>query len=185
MKETGVREKILETASRLFFEQGYNLTGINQIIEEADIARGSLYNHFKSKNDLLLSYLREAEVRYFAKLDAFLRPVKDPRKKLLAVFDFRMGLQQQYNFAGCRFVKLGAEVSRDQTDVLAVLASHKRRFKEVIRSLANEVEIKAPFTADTLTETMYMMMEGASVIGALEKSDAQFKEAKRIISEMV
>jgi AcrR family transcriptional regulator len=185
MKETGVREKILETAFRLFFEQGYNLTGINQIIEEADIARGSLYNHFKSKNDLLMSYLREAEVRYFAKLDAFIRPIKDPRKKLLAVFDFRIGLQQQYNFAGCRFIKLGAEVSRDQTDVLAVLASHKRRFKEVIRSLANEVEIKAPFTADTLTETMYLLIEGASVIGALEKSDLHFKEAKKIISDMV
>ena len=185
MKETGVKEKILETASRLFFEQGYNLTGINQIIEEADIARGSLYNHFKSKNDLLMSYLRESEVRYFAKLDAFLRPIKDPRKKLLAVFDFRMGLQQQYNFAGCRFIKLGAEVSRDQTDVLAMLASHKRRFKEVIRSLANEVEIKAPFTADTLAETMYLLIEGASVIGSLEKNDVHFKEARKVISDMV
>lgn len=46
-----VRENILSTAADLFYKQGYNSTGINQIIDEADIARGSLYNHFKSKND--------------------------------------------------------------------------------------------------------------------------------------
>jgi len=184
MKETGVREKILDTASRLFFEQGYNLTGINQIIEEADIARGSLYNHFKSKNELLMTYLREAEVKWYANLDAFLRPIKDPRKKLLALFDYRMAMQEKSGFAGCRFVKLGAEVSRDQSDVLAVLANHKRRFKDVIRSLAQEVDVKSPFTADTLAETIFLMIEGATIIGSLQKDDTHTRDAKKIISDL-
>ena len=51
------RKRIIDTASRLFYQQGYTATGINQIIEEADISKASLYQHFKSKEDLLLEYL--------------------------------------------------------------------------------------------------------------------------------
>ena len=57
MRESSVKDRILDTASRLFYDQGYHVTGINQIIDEADIARASLYNHFPSKTDLLLAYL--------------------------------------------------------------------------------------------------------------------------------
>ena len=51
------RRKILETASRLFYLQGYNATGINQIIEESGVAKATLYEHYRSKEDLLLAYL--------------------------------------------------------------------------------------------------------------------------------
>ena len=51
MRESAVKDRILDTASRLFYERGDHTTGINQIIEEAEIARASLYNHFPSKTD--------------------------------------------------------------------------------------------------------------------------------------
>jgi AcrR family transcriptional regulator len=59
MRESTVKDRILDTASRLFYDQGYHITGINQIIDEADIARASLYNHFPSKTDLLLAIWTE------------------------------------------------------------------------------------------------------------------------------
>ena len=48
------RERILDTAARLFYAQGYNSTGINQVIKEANVAKASLYQHFPSKEDLLI-----------------------------------------------------------------------------------------------------------------------------------
>ena len=57
MPRITVKDKIVTTASALFYENGYNLTGIDQVIEEADIARGSLYYHFESKTGLLLACL--------------------------------------------------------------------------------------------------------------------------------
>ena len=86
MRETGVKDRILDTASRLFYDQGYNPTGINQIIDEAEIARASLYNHYESKTDLLLAYLDRTHVRWFEELEEFLQPYTDPREKLLAIF---------------------------------------------------------------------------------------------------
>lgn len=60
MKQRGqvVIDKILDTTDRLFYEQGYSNTFINQIIEEADIAKASLYKHFETKTDLLISYVQ-------------------------------------------------------------------------------------------------------------------------------
>ena len=65
MKHSEVKNHIVETASNLFYANGYNLTGINQIISEAGIAKATLYNHFKSKEDICVSYL---QYKYNAKL---------------------------------------------------------------------------------------------------------------------
>jgi AcrR family transcriptional regulator len=55
----GTREMIVRTASMLFYRQGYSNTGINQIIEEAGVAKSTLYQQFRSKEDILLVYLEE------------------------------------------------------------------------------------------------------------------------------
>mgnify|MGYP003651832477 CR=1 FL=1 len=49
MKKLGVRERIIGTASELFYNQGYNQTGINQIIDQAGVAKASMYQHFNCK----------------------------------------------------------------------------------------------------------------------------------------
>lgn len=53
MKETASkRDELIEIASKLFYQQGYQATGIKQIIDEAGIAKGTFYSHFKSKEEL-------------------------------------------------------------------------------------------------------------------------------------
>lgn len=52
------KTKNIETASFLFYKNGYSMTGINEVIPEADIAKGSLYSHFKSKENICFSYLQ-------------------------------------------------------------------------------------------------------------------------------
>src|ERR1700744_1722808 len=101
MRESAVKERILGTASRLFYDQGYHVTGINQIIEEADIARASLYNHYPSKPDLLLAYLDNPHIFWFPELDPFLNPIEGAREKFLAIFDFRIQRQIKLKFKGC------------------------------------------------------------------------------------
>src|ERR1700743_2291882 len=105
MRETGVKERILDTASRLFYDQGYHVTGINQIIDEAEIARASLYNHFPSKTDLLLAYLDRTHAEWFEELDHFMASIQDPKEKLLALFDFRIMRQKKLKYKGCHFNK--------------------------------------------------------------------------------
>ena len=59
------KERILETAYKLFYAQGYNVTGINQILEESGVAKASLYQHFGSKEDLGIEYIKQVREDWF------------------------------------------------------------------------------------------------------------------------
>ena len=62
VRKSDIRENIVKTASELFYRNGYNSTGINEIIRESGIAKATLYNHFKSKEDLCLSYFLTSQM---------------------------------------------------------------------------------------------------------------------------
>src|SRR5262245_40896029 len=142
MKESATRARILDVASRLFYEQGYNSTGINQIIDEADIARNSLYNHFPSKKDLLSAYIEAAENAWFGRLDQFLSKYKTPRTKLLGIFDFREDEQYHTGFRGCHFAKVMAEVPKNDLEIFAQVSKEKDRMKLYIKALLVQIDLK-------------------------------------------
>ncbi len=135
-----VRERILNTASRLFYLQGFNNTGINQIIAEADIAIGSLYKHFKSKNDLLASYLEQEEAIYFLNLDAYNKNEKHPVKALIKLIDYRIKLQEDSNCSGCPFIKINAEVGRQDKMVEKLVVVHKQKQRDYLKSIVSAME---------------------------------------------
>lgn len=185
MKESNVRERILDVASRLFYDQGYNLTGINQIIEEADIARGSLYNHFASKTDLLVAYLWQYQENLFAEIEAYLRPVTDPKKKIPAFFDFRILRQQKQAFRGCPFSKISAEVSRQDDEVNAVVVAQKNGMKQIIRKLVEQSGHRKVLNDEMLTELIFTLQEGAIVTGVIYRNSEPMKNAKKVVMELL
>ena len=180
-----VKDKILNVASRLFYQQGYNLTGINQIIEEAGIAKASLYNHFKSKTDLLMAYLELAEKQWFAELDAFLKPLSGPREKILALFDHRIYRQQSSGFNGCRFIKISAEINREESRVFDFVSSYKERARKYIGELSDNIYGKNSKKSEMLAETTFLLLEGATTMGAITKNSKYMKTAKKIIQEQL
>ena len=180
MKESAVKERILGTASRLFYDQGYHVTGINQIIEEADIARASLYNHYPSKTDLLLAYLDSTHASWFAELDAFLKPIAGAREKLLAIFDFRIKRQVKLKYKGCHFNKIAAEASDDQ-EVLSRVRTHKQRLRNVIYDLVSQTtERRSILDNEKLADTLFLLLEGGVAVGAMYRSSEAAEKAKTI-----
>jgi AcrR family transcriptional regulator len=184
MKESNCRDRILDVASRLFHEQGYNLTGINQIIEEADIARGSLYNHFESKTDLLLAYLGRTQQELFSELEEYLRDV-EPEKKIAAFFDFRVLRQQKQAYRGCAFNKISAEISRHEVAVRDVVAAQKNRMKQLIRTLVEQSGHRMVLSDEMLAELIFTLVEGALITGAIYQSGEPMKNAKKIVMELI
>lgn len=179
MRESGVKDKILETASRLFYDQGYNQTGINQIIEEADIAKASLYHHFPSKTDLLLAYLDRTHDLWFDELETFLRGRVTAREKLSGMFDFRIRRQVKLKYKGCHFNKIVAETCEDQA-VLDRVKAHKERLRRYIYELVIQVEHRKIMDDESLTDMLFLLMEGGMVIGAMYRSSRYSEKAKRI-----
>jgi AcrR family transcriptional regulator len=185
MRESIVKEKILDVASRLFYQQGYNLTGINQIIEEADIARGSLYNHFDSKTELLLAYLDRAHEECFEEMTVYLEAISHPKSKILGLFDYRMHLQEQNDYRGCQFIKISDEVNRGNTRVFALVEAHKEKFRNYIRNLVMDVEHREVLSDERLTDMIYLLLEGATMSGSIYRNSYALGGAKRIVEELV
>jgi AcrR family transcriptional regulator len=105
------RQRLLDAADRLFYAEGVLTVGIDRIIEQAAVAKASLYNIFGSKEALVRAYLESRHVSTTTRLGAALAEVDDPREKLLAVFDVQRQLFADPGFRGCAFVSAGAEAA--------------------------------------------------------------------------
>ncbi|MCW2718137.1 TetR/AcrR family transcriptional regulator, partial [Pseudonocardia sp.] len=97
------RERLLEAANELFYAEGVQSVGIDRVIEQAGVAKASLYNTFGSKEELVKAYLGKRHAGTTARLHAAVERESDPRARLLAVFDAQAEFFSQPGFRGCAF----------------------------------------------------------------------------------
>jgi AcrR family transcriptional regulator len=181
MKKEKVRDRIIRVASDLFYKQGFNSTGINQIIAEADIAIGSLYNHFSSKNDLLQAYLLQEEYLWFEGFQNDTAKISGAREKILALIDYRMKLQQTSKFAGCHFIKIISEIGDSNPTISDFVKKHKEKQKELIKTLVTQSENEP----EIITETIFLLIEGAVVTSTINKNTDAFVEVRKIVQGLL
>src|SRR5258705_2106869 len=98
--EVGARERILDAASRLFYQEGIQAVGIQRIIEEANTVKASLYAHFKSKDDLVAAYMQREFDRARVEVEALLQALTG-RRKLLRLVDSLAEAMLQPGSCGC------------------------------------------------------------------------------------
>ena len=84
-KTDSPRERIVATASDLFYTQGYRATGINEVIKQSGVAKATFYSHFPSKDDLCLAYLEERSLAEKRSITEQVQSKRTPRAKFLAV----------------------------------------------------------------------------------------------------
>lgn len=185
-RKNSVNERILDTASRLFYLQGFNATGINQIIAEADIAIGSLYKHYKSKNDLLYHYLEQEAKTYFADLEDYLKDEKQPVLKIIKLLDYRIKLQEEADYLGCHFIKINAEMGRQDKRIEQLVIKHKQHQRDYIEGIITEIGEKQnlPMGKSMLANTIFLMIEGGIVSSTINGNTDDLKVVKKTISQM-
>ena len=127
----GPRDRLLEAAKRLTYSQGPGI-GVDALLKEAQVARRSLYEHFGGKDGLLLEVIRQAateDAEWFrASLEAGGR---DPRKRLLGIFDAMDRVVTQPDFRGCRY--LGADLGL--ADIEHPIHQETTAYRQRVRAL--------------------------------------------------
>ena len=68
MQRSNIKDHIIAISSELFYTNGYNATGINEIIAKSEIAKATLYHHFKSKEDICIAYLEDRHQTFITDL---------------------------------------------------------------------------------------------------------------------
>lgn len=170
------RERILEKTFTLFHQQGYNATGINQIIEEAKVAKASFYQHFKSKEDLCVAFLNERHSFWFKQLKQFTSNEKETKPKVLSSFDFLIYMNKKENFRGCSFLNILSEIPSDNVKTLSVLQSHKHDLRAYFQSIIDN---------KLLSDHIYLLFESCIIESQLFKSNQLIEQSKKIIQTLI
>ena len=184
MKHSLVRQTIVETASRLFYHNGYNLTGINEIIKEAGIAKATLYNHFKSKDDVCLAYLQHKHLNFKEEIKQFVEERAVGKTQILALFDFLSDFFQSEGFSGCWCIKAVAEVPIEKDMVRKEIQRQKRELIDFIISLVatNMPNIENP---DVIGRQIYVLYEGAVTESYLHQDIWPITSARLICEQLI
>ena len=157
------RKKILDTASRLFYHQGYNATGINQIIQEAEVAKASLYEHFRSKEDLLIAYLEFMFEQTIGRFRQVASTKADAKDKISAIFEFLSLNTNSKGFHGCQFLNIAGEIPAENLRVYDII----RKQKNGLRALFAEILISDSMgeeelqSAESIADGIYLLFDGA------------------------
>jgi AcrR family transcriptional regulator len=169
----------METATRLFYQEGYSLVGINEIIAQADVAKTSLYQHFSSKEELCVAFLQQKEQEWVAGLHAFMDSYPDDSSRITGVFDYLEHLAAQPGFNGCWALNTFPQVPKDQPLIFGEIRKQKEAFVALFKNL---VERYTP-VADPLrvARRLYLLYEGALIESQIHQQDWPIREAKQLV----
>ena len=174
MNQTGAprqpaRERILETAFRLFYAHGPRGVGVDTIIAESGVAKATFYKHFPRKDDLVLCYLDKVDQAWFGQLRAAARAAgDDPRAQLAAMFDALAMACRREGYHGCAFINAAAE-SHPGGDVHARTIEHKRLIRAWVTDLARRAHAADP---DLLARQLTLLIDGGLADGVLDADPA-------------
>src|SRR5436189_4028629 len=169
-----MKDRILETADRLFYLQGIRAVGVDTIAAEIGISKRTLYNHFPSKDALIAAYLKR---RFVAP-----RPSdKSPVGQILATFD---ALERRFaakDFRGCPFVNAVAELGTEDKAVRKIAIAFKESRRLWFRDRLVQLGVK---DADALATQLVLLVDG-SIAQDLVRNDPAMaraaKEAARVL----
>lgn len=135
-RKPNAKERILETASELFFQKGYSGVGINEIIEKAGTAKASFYQHFPSKESLCTAWLRSIHERSETQRAELLASPEPPGKKLASYFEQLEEFLVASHYRGCPYSNTGAVSDENCPGIVAEILNHKESTRKFLRALA-------------------------------------------------
>ena len=176
------RERILDTAFRLFYAHGPRGVGVDTVIAESGVAKATLYKHFPRKDDLVLAYLDKVDLTWFGQLRAAARTAGEaPRAQLVAMFDALNTACRREGYHGCAFINTAAE-SEAGSDVHARTVEHKNVVRAWVTDLARRAGATDP---DLLARQLTLLIDGGLSGGVLDADPATPTAAKAAAQVLV
>jgi AcrR family transcriptional regulator len=155
---TSPRDRILETASSLFYAQGYRAVGIDRIIADSGVAKMTFYKHFPSKDDLIVAYLRNANKQFWTWLETITANTSNPRERLEMAFDAIAKLASSPACMGCAFAHAAAEFPDIAHPGHAAALEHKNAVLTWLEREARNMNARDP---KALCADLMMVIDGA------------------------
>jgi AcrR family transcriptional regulator len=176
--EASVRDRLLDTADRLFYQEGVRAVGIDRVLAEADAAKASLYQHFGGKDELVASCLERRTVNARASIEAFLADTP-PSQRALRFFDWVVAWAESKDFRGCPLQHTVSELT-DAAHPARIIAHDQRAwYAERLLEWTTAAGAKdAKATARALMVLFDGAIAGSEADGPQRASDARWLARK-------
>ena len=154
------RERLLDTAGKLFFRHGFQAVGIDRILAESGVAKMTLYRHFSSKDALIDAYLQRADQQFWTWAEHAMAPAEGAQAKLHCLFEAASKLARSPECLGCVFQ--GAAMAFPEMDHPGHRRAlqHKERVLRRLAALSREARLRDP---EGLARALALLLDGAWV----------------------
>ncbi|MET9020635.1 TetR/AcrR family transcriptional regulator [Actinopolymorpha sp. NPDC004070] len=164
IRTSEARDRLLATASRIFYAEGIHSVGVDRIIAEAKVTRATFYRHFPGKEDLVLGYLKATDHAIRKQVEVALAAGRPAPDALRAVAEsIAQGIQSD-GFRGCAFLNAVAEYPDPDHPVHQAVLAHRQWFLDTVNTLMASIQ---ETEAGPAAQHFVMLRDGAMAAGCL------------------
>jgi AcrR family transcriptional regulator len=176
------RERLLRTASAIFYAKGINAVGVEEIVSEARVTRATFYRHFPSKDDLIVAYLKAADEHIRAQVHAITERRQPAADTIHAIAGSIVDQIKSPGFRGCAFLNAAAEYPDANSRVQQVVLGHRAWFQGVMQV---ELERLRQEPSEAGAQFFVLIRDGAMAAGCLANRDAVCEAFMRGVDAML
>ena len=176
------RDRLLRTASAIFYAKGINAVGVEEIVSEARVTRATFYRHFPSKEDLIVAYLQAADENVRAQVRAITERGQTAEDTIRAIAGWIVDQIKSSDFRGSAFLNAAAEYPDADSRVQRAILHHRAWFQGVIQ---NELERLREEPSEAGAQFFVMIRDGAMAAGCLANRDAVCEAFMRGVEAML
>jgi AcrR family transcriptional regulator len=167
--DSDVRQRILATATDLFYRQGVRAVGIDEVIAKAAVAKASLYRHFRTKDELIAAFLEREDEEFWEQWGAVALPAfPDAERELAAILRWIGERIARPGYRGCPQLNVAAEFADPAHPARTVARQHKLRMRERLADLCVRLAVPQP---DRLASQLALLIDGAFGSSAFQLPD--------------
>jgi len=179
------REKLLSTATRLFYKYGINSVGVDEIVRQSGVTKMTLYKHFRSKDALAAAFIeqifKEWSTWFTGRVDELSKKARTPEERVLAIFDAEKEWFETPNFRGCPFINTVAELSDRNHPARKIAVEFKEKLLEIIRK---SLEPLGRYKQE-LAVPLLLLVDGAIVRATMTDSSEPAKTARKAAAKLL
>ena len=176
------RQRLIECAAELFWKNGYSATGINEILKQTGLPKGSFYFYFKNKDDLA-----SAVTEYYQKilLEQFQSSSQrnDWESFIEESFDYLSVRTSGQTFAGCPYAVMGMETALSKPAVASVFMEKLKKFEQIFQKVLLYSGLPQDHAA-ILSRRMLSIYQGYLLLGRINGDLSYLKNAEKNMIEM-
>jgi AcrR family transcriptional regulator len=181
-ERVSARERLMAAANELFYAEGVHTVGVDRIVEQAGVAKATLYTLFGSKDGLVRAYLTARHDRIRERMTRELAArYKTPREKLLGVFEVQALSFVEPGFRGCAFIGANAEAA-DGSSIDEVTEDYRAWVHSLFLDLAREAGATDP---QRLGEQLVLLYDGAGITAWMDQKPDTAQTSRSVAAVLI